>query len=67
MFTEQEHAEARRNLVVALAILASPAAMTPSLASRNIMFHAEEMLRWMDAFYSGKDPDNERDGTEIDS
>jgi hypothetical protein len=47
---------ARRDLVRAVHVLTFDADFENSLAARNLTYHAEELMRWMDAFYSGQDP-----------
>jgi hypothetical protein len=49
-------AAARRDLVRSVCVLMMPAMSENSLAARNVAYHAEELMRWMDAFYSGQDP-----------
>lgn len=51
---ETEHTEARRMLVLAVAELLWPAMNHPSLAARNMTYHAEELMAALDAFYSGE-------------
>ena len=51
--------KARRELVQSVACLTAPAMGQGTLAARNLTYHAEEMMRWMDAFYSGRDPDDQ--------
>ena len=46
-----EITEARRQLVQALSVVAFPAVDVTTLEARNVMFHAEELLKALDAFY----------------
>jgi hypothetical protein len=48
-------AAARRDLVRAVAVLTFDAITENTLAARNVMYHSEEMMRWLDAFLSGQD------------
>jgi hypothetical protein len=48
--------QARRDLVRSTALLMMPAMDDNTLAARNLTYHTEEMLKWLDAFYSGQDP-----------
>jgi|688.fasta_scaffold141132_5 hypothetical protein len=48
---------ARRDLVSALALLTMPTVGENTLAARNLDYHAQELCRWLDAFYSGQEPD----------
>ncbi len=58
-FTEGEMAEARRMLLKSIAVLTFDAVDTHSLSARNIMFHAEELMKALDAFYAGREPADE--------
>lgn len=57
MFTDQDVAEARRQMVLAVSVLTFKAATTPSLTARNVMFHAEELLAALDDFQAGREPE----------
>ena len=48
--------EARRDLVKSISYFSFAAASQDSLAARNLIFHCEQTLLWMDALYSGKEP-----------
>lgn len=52
---------ARRDVVRAVAVLMPPAMRENTLAARNFLYHAEEFMTWMDAFYFGRDPDADPD------
>lgn len=52
-FTEEQMAEARRQMVKAMFVLTTEPQFTPSLAAKNVMFHAEEFMKALDAFYAG--------------
>jgi hypothetical protein len=43
-------------LLQSVATLTIPAMNENSLAARNVLYHSEELCRWLDAFYSGQDP-----------
>jgi hypothetical protein len=51
----EDHGKARVQLVQALAILAFPAAGEPTLKARNLAYHAEELLKALDAYYNGQE------------
>jgi|688.fasta_scaffold303375_2 hypothetical protein len=51
---DQEVAAARRDLVKALVVLCSSISQENSLAARNVTYHAEELLRWMDSHNRGE-------------
>jgi len=53
---DETFAAARRDLVRSVSLLTAPAMIDNTLAARNMTYHAAELLRWMDAFYSGQDP-----------
>ena len=46
----------RGMLLRSVATLTIPAMNENSLAARNVLYHSEELCRWLDAFYSGQDP-----------
>jgi hypothetical protein len=43
--------QARRQLVQALSVITFPAMDVATLEARNVTYHAEELLRALDAFY----------------
>lgn len=55
MIDAESFNRARRDLVKAMALLTFPASTESTLAARNLTYHAEETMRWMDVFYSGQD------------
>lgn len=58
-FSDEQMAEARRRMIQAVAVLTAEPMRTPSLAARNVIFHAEQMMKCLDAFWAGRDPDDE--------
>jgi len=46
-----------RDLVQAVERLARPAYGQNTLAARNVMYHEQELYRWIDAFYGTVDLD----------
>jgi hypothetical protein len=58
-YSADELMKARRDLVRAVALLTFDAVTENTLSGRNIMFHAEELMKWIDAFYSGQEPGQE--------
>lgn len=56
MIDAESFNRARFDLVTALAVLTLEPANESTLAARNLTYHAEELCRWLDAFYSGQDP-----------
>jgi len=52
--------EARRDLMRSLATLTAPAMLYPSQAARNVTYHAEVLMRCLDAFYADREPDEDR-------
>jgi hypothetical protein len=56
-----ELAQARRNIVQALPVLMVSANQENTLASRNFLYHADELLTWMDAFLGGREPEPDPD------
>lgn len=63
MFTEHDVSEARRRMIQAVSVLTFEAATTPSLTARNVMFHAEELLKALDDLHAGRDPEERDDLT----
>jgi hypothetical protein len=62
-----ELAQARRDIVKGLSFLSWLANQENTLASRNVTYHADELMTWMDAFLSGREPaDEPGDGDGID-
>lgn len=57
--TIAEQQAARRDLIKSISVLTFVATTENSLAARNMQFHCDQFLIWMDAFYSGKDPSEE--------
>ena len=57
--TDQEMREARRMLIQSVSVLTHRAQFTPNRAARNVMFHAEELMKSLDAFWAGREPDDE--------
>ena len=57
--TDEQIQAARRDLIRSLTLLAWPADGVASLAARNIDYHAHELLKALDAFYAGREPDEE--------
>jgi hypothetical protein len=49
--------KARRDLVQAVSQITWPAASENSLAARNVTYHTEHLLTWIDAFYGITDAD----------
>lgn len=49
-------ADARRQLVQAMAILGMAAAQHPSLEARNLIYHSELLAEAIDAFYVRQGP-----------
>ena len=47
-------ADARRQLVQAMAVLGMAAARHPSLEARNLIYHSEKLAEALDAFYGGQ-------------
>ena len=47
-----EHQEARGQLVKSLCVLTMPAVDVATLQARNVMYHAEELMKALDAFYA---------------
>lgn len=56
MIDAESFNRARADLVKAVALLTFPASTESTLAARNLTYHAEELCRWLDAFYSGQEP-----------
>jgi hypothetical protein len=54
-FTEEQMAEARGMMIKAITVLTFDAMFHPSLAARNVIFRAEELMKALDAFHSGRD------------
>jgi hypothetical protein len=50
-----EIGQARRQLLMALSILAAPAVDVANLEARNVIYHADELLKALDAFYRAED------------
>lgn len=55
-------AEARRQLVQAMAILGMAAAKHPSLEARNLIYHCEKLAEAVDAFYVSQGPAETAEG-----
>ena len=53
--------QARCDIVKALSVLMVSANRENTLASRNFLYHADELLTWMDAFLGGRDPEPDPD------
>jgi hypothetical protein len=49
----------RRELIQAVIEITTPARSESTLASRNVVYHADELLRWIDAWAAGEDPAGE--------
>lgn len=47
-YTNEQIAEARKRLIQAMAVLTFDAVTKPNLAARNVMFHAEELMKALD-------------------
>lgn len=58
MFTEPDMVQARRQLVQAAAVLTFRLSMMPNQAARNVLFHAEELMRSLDDLYAGRVPED---------
>jgi hypothetical protein len=63
MIDSESFSRARFDLVRSLAMLTMEPVGDSTLAARNLAYHAEELCRWIDIYYSGRDPDNP-EGTE---
>lgn len=61
MFTNEEITEARRRMIQAVYVLTAEASVTASLPARNVIYHADELMKSLDAFWSGRDPEAEAD------
>jgi hypothetical protein len=55
--TDEEMAQARRRMIQALAVLTAAPMHTPSLAARNVIYRTEELMKALDDFWAGRDPD----------
>lgn len=59
MIDAESFNRARFDLVKALAVLTLEPACENTLAARNLMYHADELCRWLDAFYAASaEPDS---------
>lgn len=58
-FTEEEMAEARGMMMKAIITLTAQPLFTPNRAARNVIYHAEELMKALDAFYAGREPADE--------
>lgn len=52
----RDHQEARRDLIKALTTLTAPVVWEPTLAARNLLFHAERLCECLDDFYRAAPP-----------
>ena len=59
-FTDEQMDEARGMLIKAVITLTAQPLSTPNLAARNVIFHTEELMKALDAFYAGREPADER-------
>lgn len=53
-FTKEQMAEARRQMIKATAVLTYKAHHTQGLTARNVLFHAEELMKSLDALHAGR-------------
>ena len=56
-FSDEQMAEARRKLIESVFVLTAEPLTTPNRAARNVIYHCEELMKALDAFWSGRDPD----------
>lgn len=64
MFMEPDMVQARRQLVQAAAVLTCRFSGTPSRAARNVMFHAEELMRALDDLHAGRESEDREPPTD---
>ncbi len=57
----EDHGKAKAQLLRALAALVFQAADEPTLTARNLVYHADELLKALDAFYGGQQEPAEAD------
>ncbi len=54
--TQDEFADARRQMMRALAVLTLPAMQENTLHARNLMFRTEELMKAMDDYFADREP-----------
>jgi hypothetical protein len=47
---------ARRDLIQAVIEITTPARSESTLEARNVVYHADELLRWIDAWHGSQGP-----------